>query len=80
MFCKYKNIFGEPNTGIHKTRFLGVALNDLFGTIVIAYLISLIYKTHFVLTFIILFIIAEMLHVMFCVNTSFINNVIGVYF
>lgn len=80
MFCKYKNIFGEPNTGIHKKRFLGIALNDLLGTIIIAFLISLIYKTQFILTFVILFIIAQILHIVFCVNTFFVNNIIGLYF
>ena len=28
MFCKYKNIFGEPNTGLHEYRILDIAIVD----------------------------------------------------
>jgi len=31
--CKYKDIFGKPNTGAHKYRFLGVAIIDVILTI-----------------------------------------------
>ena len=39
MFCKYKNILGEPKKGLHNYRFLGVAVVDLLLTILLAYII-----------------------------------------
>ena len=33
--CKYKDIFGKPNEGVHSTRIFGLAFWDLFGMIII---------------------------------------------
>jgi hypothetical protein len=78
MLCKYKNIFGEPNTGLHKYRFFGVAAIDLFLTIFIAFLIAFfihkkinynIYYT-FLIFATILFLLGIILHHLFCVKTT----------
>jgi hypothetical protein len=39
--CKYKNILGEPNRGIHSYRLFGVAISDVIMTIIVAYLLSI---------------------------------------
>jgi len=79
MLCKYQNLLGKPDEGVHKTRIFGFALNDIILTIILTLIISLIFKTQFLLTLIILFIIGEFLHLLFCVNTKFIN-LLGIKF
>lgn len=71
--CKYKNIFGVPNQGVHKLRIGPFAFVDLVGTLVVAGIIGYIFNVDVLLTFIILFIIAQFLHWLFCVNTAFLN-------
>jgi len=39
--CKYRNIFGAPNTGVHSYRIFGLAFVDLAATLAAAYLIHL---------------------------------------
>lgn len=79
MFCKYSNILGKPEEGSHKTRFLGFARNDILLTIILTIVIYLIFKTNFLITLLITFIIGEVIHLMFCVNTRFIN-MLGIKF
>lgn len=43
LLCKYANIAGEPGTGVHQTRFLGMAAFDLFGTIMIAIVLTFVF-------------------------------------
>ena len=45
--CKYKNMFGAPNTGAHKYRFLNIAIVDVLATVIVAYILSWIFKTNF---------------------------------
>ncbi|BBI30245.1 hypothetical protein QKT49_gp105 [Acanthamoeba castellanii medusavirus] len=40
MSCPYKDIFGVPNQGFHATRFLGLALYDVLGTLAIIVVLS----------------------------------------
>jgi len=80
MFCKYKNLFGEPNIGFHKMRLYGFASNDLIGTIVFSLILAFIMNMSIIKTFVILFVLAQVMHVLFCVNTTFVNKVIGLNF
>jgi hypothetical protein len=68
--CKYKNILGEPNKGIHSYRLFGVAIADVIITILAAYIISYFFKLSFVKTLLILFLLGILLHRLFCVNTT----------
>ncbi len=68
--CKYKNILGEPNKGIHSYRLFGVAIADVIMTIISAYLISYFFKQSFLKTLIILFLLGIVLHQVFCVRTT----------
>ena len=82
-FAKYSDIFGKPNEGVHKERFLGIASIDLFGTILISVIISvflyLLTKKNamgiFSGTFVILILLGIVFHRLFCVNTT-INKLI----
>jgi fatty-acid desaturase len=70
MLCKYKNIFGKPNQGVHSIRLFDIALVDLLGTFLIALLITYFFKINVFLVFLILMIIAILIHRLFCVNTK----------
>ncbi len=80
--CQYKDILGVPNQGFHKTRLFGFARNDVLGTFAIAFLIAIIFyrKTllkSFIIISIILFILAILLHRLFCVNTTLNKMIFG---
>jgi uncharacterized membrane protein len=68
--CKYKDIFGKPNTGPHKYRFFGVAIIDVILTIIGGYLIAIFFKLPILYTIIVLFILGIILHRLFCVRTT----------
>jgi hypothetical protein len=68
--CKYKNLLGIPNKGIHSYRFMGIAIADVIMTIIGAILISFFFKVSFVFTCICLFILGIILHRLFCVRTT----------
>ena len=68
--CKYKDIFGKPNTGVHKYRLFGLAIVDVILTIIGGYLIAIIFKKSFLYTTIILFVIGILFHRLFCVRTT----------
>ena len=70
MFCKYKDILGQPNKGIHKYRIYNMALMDILLTIIGAYIISLGFKLNFWYVLLFLFILGIFLHHIFCVRTT----------
>ena len=70
IFNKYKNILGVPKQGFHKSRFLDSAMNDYFGTILLAILLTFFTKIPLVLSTIMLFIVGEILHYLFGVETN----------
>ena len=78
MLCKYKNILGKPNEGLHK-HVLGIAVVDVLATLVLAYAIYKLQPRklgwNFWYILLSLFIIAILLHRLFCVNTT-INKII----
>ena len=73
--CKYKNILGEPGKGVHAKRFLGIALNDTLMTVAGAIILSIIYNIHILYTFTGLFVLGEVLHYLFGVNTAFLKMI-----
>ena len=74
--CKYKNIFGEVNTGIHTIRIFNIAIFDvlftIIGGIIIQFLLLRIFSFYIDLTLIllILFSLGILLHRVFCVRTT----------
>jgi len=69
-FCKYKNMFGKPNEGVHSYRIFNIAIVDVLLTIILGFIISLLtnYKLIYVLIF--LFLLGIFMHRLFCVRTT----------
>jgi hypothetical protein len=68
--CKYKNILGEPDKGVHSYRLFGLAIMDVIMTIVAAFVISYLNKFSFLYTLLFLFVLGIILHRLFCVRTT----------
>jgi len=76
MFCKYKDIFGAPNEGIHSYRIFNIAIVDLSFTVIAAFIINYYlpdYNTFIIFVF--LFILGIIMHRLFCVHTT-IDNIL----
>lgn len=73
MSCPYKNIFGEPKRGFHSDRLFGFAVGDTLGTILLAGLIAYLWKLEFWRTLLSTFVIGEILHYLFGVQTQFLT-------
>ena len=74
MSCPFKDILGKPGAGIHSARIPGtsIALVDTLATFVGAYFIQK--KLHmytYIQVLVGLFILGEILHIIFCVKTGF---------
>ena len=70
--AQYKDIFGKPREGAHSYRFLDFAIIDTLLTIVLAYIISIIFNIDLLTCIIYTFIIGEISHYLFCIDTQFI--------
>ena len=70
MLCRYKNILGEPEKGIHSYRFFGVAIMDVLMTLIGSILLSYLFHWSFMNTTICLFVLGIILHRLFCVRTT----------
>lgn len=75
IFKGYKNIFGEPKEGVHSIRVFDFAVVDIVLTILGAFIISKVCDMNFVFALILFFIIGQILHLIFCVETQFIKMV-----
>lgn len=69
--CRYKDIFGKPNEGVHSYRFFGIAIVDLFLTLLVAYIVAYKYKKSFIEISVVFIIIGIIAHSLFCVDTAF---------
>ena len=71
MYCKYKDFFGEVNTGIHSYRVFNIAIMDVIFTFLAAFIISLVIpKYNYFIILFFLFLSCIILHHMFCVKTT----------
>ena len=77
MLCKYQNILGKPNTGIHSYKFYGISMGDVGLTIIAAVLISWLARLNFLLILVILFLSGIILHRIFCVKTTVDKFIFG---
>ena len=68
--CQYKDIFGKPNTGLHKYRLFDVAIIDVFLTILASYLLSRMFNIRFIYFLLVLFLLSIVMHRLFCVRTK----------
>ena len=70
MLCKYKDILGKVDEGVHAYRIFNIAIVDVLLTILAAFLISYFLSFNFWITLIILFLLGILLHRLFCVKTT----------
>jgi hypothetical protein len=75
--CVYKNMFGEPNKGVHSIRVAGLAAVDVGMTVAAAAAIAYAFKRDFAITTVALFVLAIILHRLFCVDTVINRAIFG---
>jgi len=72
--CPYAFVLGIPGQGVHAARILGFALNDILATIVVAIITSYVFNISFIKSFLYWFILGEILHYIFDVQTEFLSR------
>ena len=74
MICKYKEIFGKVNQGIHSYSIYDLAVIDILFTIILAFIINNNSHKHsfynFFVILILLFILGIISHRFFCVRKT----------
>jgi len=75
--CQYKDIFGKPNEGAHSYRIFNIAIVDLGLTIIIGYILSIIFKWSPLYTIIGFIIFGILIHRLFCVKTTVDKLIFG---
>ena len=73
MSCPYATALGERGKGFHSTRFMGLALNDILGTIGLALITTFLFKIPFWQSLIVWFVAGEILHYVYGVNSAFLE-------
>jgi hypothetical protein len=73
--CPYAYALGIPGQGVHEKRIMGFALNDFLATIFVAIITSYIYDISFIKSFLIWFILGEVLHYIFGTQTAFLTRI-----
>jgi hypothetical protein len=73
MSCPYATALGIRGQGVHSSRILGLALNDIIATIVVAIITSYVFNISFLYSLIGWFILGEVLHIVFGVDTAFLE-------
>jgi hypothetical protein len=76
--CKYSDLFGAPNTGPHRYRFLGkvfnggIAIVDVVATILLGIFIKTFFfkNTNILKIMSFLFVLGIIAHRVFCVKTT----------
>jgi uncharacterized membrane protein len=73
MPCPYATALGKRGEGVHARRFLGFAVNDTLATIVVALVTSLLFNISFLYSFVGWFVLGEVLHYVYGVDTRFME-------
>ena len=73
--CPYANALGIPGQGFHSTRIFGIALNDTLATILVAYITTFFIDISFITSFVIWFVLGEILHYIFGTQTAFLKKI-----
>jgi len=77
--CKYKNMFGEPNTGLHSIRIFDIAIIDVLSTLLLGIVIHQLIFLNLLkmgetvklwMVVFVCFIIGILSHRLFCVRTT----------
>jgi hypothetical protein len=84
--CKYKSIFGEPNTGLHSYRIFNIAIFDVLSTILVGVIIHQIIIVEMLkmnntiklwMVLVVLFIVGIISHRVFCVKSTVDKLIFG---
>jgi hypothetical protein len=67
--CKYKDIFGRPNEGVHSYRLFHLAAVDVILTVLFAWWIHIKFRQSFWVVLLVLFLMGIVFHRLFCVKT-----------
>lgn len=67
---KYKDLFGKPNTGIHRYRVFDISVVDVAVVVVCGFAISKLFQFPLLNTLVILFISGIIIHRLFGVRTG----------
>ena len=78
MLCEYKDLFGKPGEGFHKTRLFGLAAYDLIGTIILIIVISILTGVNVLVVALFVSVLTVMIHRVFCVNTALNIKIFGI--
>lgn len=73
MFCPYRKIFGEVNTGVHAIRVFDIAIVDVLMTVFgawVMYYYILDKKYSYWIVLVCLFVLGIVAHRLFCVRTT----------
>ena len=72
MLCKYKDLFGKPDTGVHKFRIFNIAIVDTLLTLLLAWALQkwIWPDCNLWLLFALLIILSVFVHRLFCVPTT----------
>lgn len=73
--CPYKYVLGIPEKGVHAVRIAGLALNDILMTIIGAVLTSYAFKIDICISLFSWFVVGELLHYGFGVETAFLKMI-----
>ena len=68
--CRYRGIFGNPGEGIHRYRFMGIAIMDFLFTVIFSFLTAWIMKWNIFYTTIGFLLLGILFHRIFCVRTT----------
>lgn len=81
MLCRYKNALGRPREGVHKYRIpiLDIAAADTLLTVLLALVVSKIFKVSFLWSFIATILLGIILHKLFCVETTINKKIFSVH-
>ena len=73
MICPYKTLLGIREQGVHSTRVLGLARNDIVMTVIGGIVTSYFFKINILVSILGWFIAGEVLHILFGVDTAFLE-------
>lgn len=73
MSCPYSTALGIRGQGFHSQRILGFALNDILGTLGLALITSYMFNSSFLYNFLLWFVLGEILHLAYGVDTAFLE-------
>ena len=75
MPCPYATLLGIKGKGVHSTRIVGLAFNDILATIIAAFLTSYFFNISVLYSLVGWFSMGELLHIAFGVDTAFLEYI-----